>query len=330
LNSISTENGGAAVMEAPIIITFRRTAQAVVYPLFYRQTVNNQPTEEIRGLTLFEDLQTQRRCAATTDNNGLVVPFGDRVLFCSMFTTSNSVMRNGVPGNLFGQVYTESCLRFDSTWYDAFTIGSSTQAGNIYVDVSVFNSTSGQRQNSTITLSSSETSGISSDGTVLADLVGTFAPYKAVPDLTQMMFFYPSRPIGGDREREGFAGSMLLPLSLVDLEGRSPDKVGVSFEGFLRQGSACENPAGSGLQGQLDEYYKRDSLRVGAGLAPNYFASPKFDYILNSSLFGSSTSPGQSHSLVYWVPDPPNSLVRRRKAKQKKKNNLVSCFPRCL
>ncbi len=308
LKTIDGADGFPRLLEAPVIISIRRTAQAVVYPLFYKQPVNNQPHEDIRAVSLFEEWSSTP-CGGFTDSNGQVIPSSG--IICSLFTTNSPLMRNGRPGNLFGQVYTHSCLRFDSIWYDAFEVGLSRQSGTVFVDVSVLNATTRTRTNFTLSLDTSSMQAATPDGLLVAELVGTFAAYRAVPDLTNMMFFFPTRPVGGERQKEGFEGSMLLPLSLVDLTGRSPNKVGVSFEGFAKQGSACENPAGSGLSDQLDSWYKQDVLRRTAGLPPRYFASPTFR-------FGRVNQSAISFALIYWVPDPPNVLVSYRRKRKKK------------
>lgn len=220
-------------------------------------------------------------------------------------------MRNNVKGSLFGQCFTSSCLVFDSIWYDAYSTGLSLQVGTISVDVSFLNATTGLYQNSTIQLSPSDTLGRSADGNVVAEMIGTFSSYRSAVELSSMMYFFPSRPVGGTRQQEGERGAMLIPLSLIDLSGKAPNKIGVSYEGFLNQGSPCENPAGSGLGNQLDYYYKIDKLRVAGGVPPKYFAYPTFQYVNNvSATAASAGAKDVFQALVYWIPDPPNALVQ--------------------
>ncbi len=287
-----------ALLDEPIIITFRWRQKALMYPLFYKQTVNNQPKELITGYGWTAD---NLACPPTLDKNGLPIPFSEGFLCSGFFSDSTRPMRNGVNFNLFGQVYTRSCLVFDSIWYDVFSIGPGEELSQVFFDVSFFNVTTGVRQNSTFDLSPSNPIGVSADGSVKGEFIGTFSNFRQYPELSQMLFFFPSKPVGSD-----VAGSMLLPLSLVDLSGRTPDKVGVSFEGFNNQGSACTSTAGSGLKGQLDSYYKEDMMRVRSGLAPNYLLNGAFDFF---AFVNGTSGTQQKYVLTRPISSPPQSLV---------------------
>ena len=306
INSATTDAGGALRLPAPIVVTVARSAEmGSVYPLAYRQTTNNQPFEvDIdRSLTEWcDDSSPAATCGVARDSSGTIVPYSQG--FCCSFLQTNR-FRSGSASSVFGAAFSASCLRFDDTWYDAYDIGLSQTVFDVYVNVSFTNATTGQQQNSTIVLSTSSLIGVSQDGAVMGQLLGQFAAFQAVPALSQTsMYFYPARPVGGARQREGFAGSLLVPLSMVDLTGRTPNKIGASFEAFYNQPQACTNPAGAGLQGQLDSLYKADKKRVAAGLAPQYLAS-----VFGPTLTLKSNPRNSSRYLYYPVAQPPNVAV---------------------
>ncbi len=278
----------------------------VVYPLRYVQTTNNQPKEIDIDRTLTEwcdDSATPAAtCGVARDAAGNIVPYSQG--FCCSFLQTGR-FRSGSASSLFGTAFSASCLRFDDIWYDVYDIGLSQTVFDVFVNVSFVNSTTGQQQNSSIVLSTSNLIDVSDDGSVSAQLVGQFASFQAVPVLGQTSrYFYPARPVGGARQREGFAGSMIVPLSMIDLTGRSPNKIGASYEAFFNQPQGCVNPAGSGLQGQLDSLYKADKQRIANGLSPEYLSS-----VFGPTLTLKNNPRDSSRYLYYPVAQPPNVVV---------------------
>jgi hypothetical protein len=306
INSATTDAGGALRLQAPIVINVGRSPEmGSVYPLSYRQTTNNQPFEvDIdRSLTDWcDDSSSSATCGVVRDSVGNIVPYSQG--FCCSFLQTNR-FRSGSTSSAFGAAFSASCLRFDDIWYDVYDIGLSQTVFDVQVNVSFTNATTGLQQNSTIVLSTNSLIGVSDDGAVMGQLLGQFASFQAVPALGQTsLYFYPARPVGGARQQEGFAGSLLVPLSMVDLTGRTPNRIGASFEAFYNQPQACTNPAGAGLQGQLDSLYKADKKRVAGGLAPQYLAS-----VFGPTLTLKSNPRNSSRYLYYPVAQPPNVAI---------------------
>lgn len=311
VGTATTDSGASVLLESPLRVTVTRSVPGLLFPISYVQSTNNRPYEFIQGLPVTEFCNADPN-AADPSCGWYLNPDGSRVAgsqgFCctcslaQIFGSSTASRLGGC--SLFGQnFYSLSCLRFDDVWYDTFTVGTSEVYYEIYVTISYWNATTSTQSDETIVLSPQNLKARSSDGSVLGDLVGDFSSFKTFPDLSQNYLFVPSRPSSSARVQEGRDGYMLLPRDLVDLTGMTPNKVGVSFQGFNNQPNACTNPAGSGLQNQLDDYYKADSLRRSKGLATNYFASSFGTFTLRKGSANDATY------LFYTIDRPASSVV---------------------
>ena len=94
------------------------------------------------------------------------------------------------------------------------------------------------------------------DKWLIARLIGDFAPFQQYPELTQKYLAVPAQPPEHPRVQEGVKNWMIVDKTLVELDGLTCNKIGVSFEAFRTEYGACSNEPGSCLRNQLDDYYK--------------------------------------------------------------------------
>ena len=107
----------------------------------------------------------------------------------------------------------------------------------------------------TIILSPSNTGGVSSDGKLIAKLIGDLASYTATLSLDNYYFFVPSSPTSHQRVSNWLENSLLIEKDLVTLDGRECDKIGVSYYAFRYQSDKCIKSKGTCLNNQLQDYH---------------------------------------------------------------------------
>jgi hypothetical protein len=144
------------------------------------------------------------------------------------------------------------------------------------------------------------------DGSLFAELIGDFAPYKTYLQLNNKFLFVHS-PATGPRPTPG-TEALLVSESLVSLDGRVCDRVGVGFAAFNSQPSGCSRPIGSCLNGQLQDLIetdlqKRAQGRVGDYLLENYQFNSFEAKVADKSAFYSQPQ------ILFAVPEASTSLV---------------------
>ena len=206
--------------------------------------------------------------------------------------------RDGLSCNIFASsgVQAANCLRMAPLWHAAFALGPPRTDYSIVV---ALKRCAGGRNTScmwdVIALSPSApvacvrftplaavASGVSpspsaSPGAapaacdVQASLAGDFAAFQSPPDLGDMTLFAPVAcddwAACGARMLANASAWLLLPNAAVDLSGAACNKVGVSYEAYIGQGSRCDVPAGSCLGGQLRAYAAAGTRALGAVVA---------------------------------------------------------------
>eukprot|EP00796_Vickermania_ingenoplastis_P005608 gene5609-4029_t len=134
---------------------------------------------------------------------------------------------------------------------------------------------------STISASQSGTVSLSMDhlfettsalGGVAAQITTPGVPPAEPAYLGNKMLFIPSRPASDPIVQAGVSEYMILPDSMVTLDGTECNKVGVSFNaGEIT--NQCRFSTGDCLGNQLDTLRKEDAKRIAAGAKPLYMAS---------------------------------------------------------
>eukprot|EP00357_Protocruzia_adherens_P012134 CAMPEP_0114973030 /NCGR_PEP_ID=MMETSP0216-20121206/728_1 /TAXON_ID=223996 /ORGANISM="Protocruzia adherens, Strain Boccale" /LENGTH=447 /DNA_ID=CAMNT_0002333477 /DNA_START=433 /DNA_END=1776 /DNA_ORIENTATION=+ len=84
------------------------------------------------------------------------------------------------------------------------------------------------------------------------------------------------------------ASWMIIPKERVTLDGRSCNKIGVSFAAFQHESNKCSRNPGSCLNGQLKSLYKQDQQRRIDGLKTRYLLTANSKYRLTA---GHKTTP---------------------------------------
>jgi hypothetical protein len=292
-STTTTTTASTTVSFSPITITTSRSAVRYRYPIFYVQNYNAKPYEAtVKGKLLNQcndDFNPDRAtCGVAYDSNGKAIPFSQGFCCdCSMCQTLGFCepdARANKACNIFDEYTTASCLRFGQRWYSGYTIGTYVTWFTLNVTVAR-NTTAGSgnaapgvaqtvvQQRVVLQLSPTVLGDTAGDGWgASARLVGSFAPTDQPLDLTGHMLFAPALPLTDERVLAGAAEWMLLPNTLVTLDGSACNKIGVSYEAFASQGNKCNLQPGSCLRSQLEDYRTDDLARVAAGKKPQYMA----------------------------------------------------------
>lgn len=276
VSAVETASGDSRRLDSPLRIVAQRSIVGAIYPLELRQNVFSNVREVINGHSATQWCNSESCPIKYTTGDGAKVPFSEG--FCCVASLfSGAPMRNGIPGNVFGQYFTSSCLSFEGARpYQVLSIGEPETIYGVTVQISYLDAETNEFIDEELFISARAPVSVSAKNLVKAQLVGDFANLRSTPVLSNHYFFK-----GSDSAKD-----LLLPFNLVDLSGRTPDKVGVSFEGFNKQANPCSQPYGSGLDGQIDGYIKSDLERTSRGLRPEYLIS-RYD-----GRFKSTTSVG--------------------------------------
>ncbi|KAL6052198.1 Generative cell specific-1 [Balamuthia mandrillaris] len=279
------EDGKTKRLEHPWRIRLSKSQPRVLYPIVYIQRVNNAPKEKIEYPDNFFWLFDRCDASATSDSptcgwyhdsNGKAVlhsqGFCCECDFGQVLQISNEDTRAGLDCKLWGTDSSSAhCLRFDTLWYDAFEIGTAETFFDVTLNLIKRDSSNDGYVTDKIVLSPENTIVQSADKSIFAKLIGDFAPWKAVPVLSEKIFFVPSVPRDHPRVLAGSAHWMLVDKSRVDFSGTVCNKIGVSFEAFRYQPDACSQLPSSCLRYQLEDYHTEDIVKESKGLSGSYF-----------------------------------------------------------
>ena len=295
-------SGETRVLEEPYKISVTKTPVVVTYPLYYVQTFNSHPTEQVvyvSGSCSAGGNAEQPTCGWFLNGDGQRVENSQG--FCCECSTADvidstlgdggeEVTRGDLDCNWFGngganivEGTQESghCLRFDPLWYLGFGIKESQLVFRITVTVTkASGSSEGQGATETPSVTPGKDTGVetlvlspsvplmvNSAGTVLVRLEGDFMPYEAIPVYSEKMLMVPDSP-------EGLADQtqwMMVDKNRVTLDGSECNKIGTSFEAFkVRQVDACRQQVDSCLKNQLVDFVEADAARAAAGRTGDY------------------------------------------------------------
>ena len=113
-------------------------------------------------------------------------------------------------------------------------------------------------------------------------LQGTFVAYEGTPDFSSQRLLIPTACAAGTplsdacwrRLVESPEQWLVVDASGVSTAGGGElNTVGVGYEAFATQGTACSSPRGTGLSNQPAALYAADAAAVAAGRAPTHFLS---------------------------------------------------------
>ena len=140
---------------------------------------------------------------------------------------SDEVSRAALSCDIFGSTSASAhCLRFDTLWYSAMSIGSAVVDFDISIMVAM-NSDTGMEKTQTLQLSPEKLVATSSDADVAVRLLGDFSPFQQYPTFDSKYLFVPAEPKTHERVLDGVESYMVVDKSLVDLTGNTCNKVGV-------------------------------------------------------------------------------------------------------
>ncbi|KPA85907.1 hypothetical protein ABB37_00219 [Leptomonas pyrrhocoris] len=324
-------NTTTTVNFAPIAITTSRSAVRYRYPIFYVQNYNAKPYEAtVKGRLLNQcnaDFDSgTATCGIAYDAFSKAIPFSQGFCCdCSMCQTLGFCVpdaRANQACNLFDAYTTASCLRFGQRWYSGYTIGSYITWLTLNVTVSRnITADPPNGSNGIVQSMTQQTVVLQLSPSVLGDnagggwgasarLVGSFAPTDQPLDLTSRMLFAPALPLTDERVRAGAAEWIVLPNTLVTLDGTECNKVGVSYEAFASQGNRCNLRPGSCLSSQLEDYRTSDLARVAAGKKAQYMATGYGDFDLER-VWNTSASPAEQVSpyISYIAASPAAAMI---------------------
>lgn len=321
----TTSSAATTVSFAPIAITTSRSAVRYRYPVFYVQNYNAKPYEAtVKGRLLNQcnaDFNPNTAtCGIAYGVDGKAIPFSQGFCCdCSMCQTLGFCepgARANKACNVFDEYTTASCLRFGQRWYSGYTIGTYVTWFTLNVTVTRNTTATGDngvaaavvRQTVVLQLSPSVLGAAAGGGWgASARLVGSFAPTDQPLDLTAHMLFAPALPLTDERVRAGATEWILLPKTLVSLDGRECNKVGVSYEAFASQGNMCNLSPGSCLSSQLEDYRTADLSRMAAGKKAQYMATGYGNFDLERE--ANTTSTGKVSPYISYVAASPAATM---------------------
>ena len=261
-------------LEEPIALTLSKTQVVVRYPVTYVQDINAAPREVV----VHHDLNgcVDGNMATNPSCGWVIAPDGSQVTHSQGFCCSCSfdqtlglsdqgTRASSLACDLFGNMQSAHCLRMDPLWYSAYEIG----APELHFTITV---TSGNGSVA-LELGPHAPTALSPDGRVAARLVGDFATYVSDLELSGKMLLVPSVPANDPRVQAGVDAWMFVGKEEIELRGDRCNSPGVSYEAFRNQAKPCEQPMGSCLGGQIDEYYQDDLQRAASGDPTRYLVT---------------------------------------------------------
>ena len=289
-------------LEEPIALTLSKTQVIVRYPVTYVQDVNAAPREVV----VHHDLNgcVDGNMATNPSCGWVIAPDGSQVTHSQGFCCSCSfdqtlglsdqgTRASSLACDLFGNMQSAHCLRMDPLWYSAYEIG----APELHFTITV---TSGNGSVA-LELGPHAPTALSPDGRVAARLVGDFATYVSDLELSGKMLLVPSVPKNDPRVQAGVDAWMFVGKEEIELRGDRCNSPGVSYEAFRNQANPCEQPMGSCLGGQIDEYYQDDLQRAASGEPTRYLVTGFGDF--------ASYAHGATQYVAYTVDRMQASLV---------------------
>ena len=314
------EDGTVAELEDPWEITWSKSKATLVYPLTYEQTVHGRTTETILADSVPFNIDLFDKCA-TGDNpmcgyyysaGGDVVPYSAG--FCcacssgqALGTDETANMRGNrcTPGDLVMTQRTAHCLNFSVHRYSAFEIHAPYHNWDIQIRIRRGRGDDASEQ--VLHLSPRNLTPASPDGSLLAKVIGDLASFAQPADLGAKNLFVPALPADSERVAAGVDEYLLIDKTHVAFDGRSCDKIGVSFEAFALQRNACTAKPGSCLANQLDDFREEALLLRDEGRATKHFAT---DLGVLHPLAYESTGESQGYQLVLDQEDLQTTLVQ--------------------
>ena len=308
-------------LESNMTIGLTKTPVFLLYSLSNPRMFNGRPYEEYvqsgygsgRGTCVDSEFRSDTTCGwATSDGHDVtdsqgfccVCPsFGGEKIYRGFRDCAYSLswMLEGTPSSAH-------CLRYDDNWwYRGYQIGMYQIDFEIQIHIrraakaqanvtdqaspgegtgSALNATN-ETISETLVLSPVRTIAPSSQGDVVAELVGDFAAYAELSSLQGHWLMVPVQP--GLSPNQILSSNLdmwsIFDPSMVSTNGEC-DKIGVSYTSFKHQNDACDRPFGSCLNNQIIHFESEDRSRMERGLAPLY----------NVQRYGGgTTNVGQAH-----------------------------------
>ena len=271
-----TEAGETRELQEPLRIGISRTQAKAAYRLVYWQTFNGKPEELVAQTHDCKDFKSDSAtCSVYYDSDGNYIPGSEgfccecdtKDAFDDTFENERRLTRGKLDCAIFknkffikGTPGTAHCLRISSNWFDAFKVNGPRFEFSITVNATI-NSEPKQ-----IEVSPAEPAGRTSDGVVLAELLGDFSSYAPVPDFSNKVFMWPRSDVNGS----GANSAMLVPRDLVSVDGRECDKIGTSFLAFKNQPNRCQRSVGTCLSNTPQDLLDTDRSRLARGETPVY------------------------------------------------------------
>lgn len=301
-------NGSVYTLQTPMTVQVTKTQAYNVYPIYYVQNANNKPYElSIIVPGVFAPFGFPS-CDANWDSSSPTCGFAhnatgakiyDSQGFCCACSLGDDLgvdsptLRGAMQCDLFGNAEESAhCLRFDSLWYSAFTIGPPQLVFDLYVSVNWVDGATGDARHETLLLGPTAIGAQSSDGSVIAQYLGETTSGAEAPTFDGMYLFVPVATDPTNAQvASGSSNWMIINQALADLSGLACNKIGVSYVAFSTQSSACEQPVGSCLLNQLKDYYMADRAAQLAGERGNYFVS----------VFGEWAGPAQNNASQLYI-----------------------------
>lgn len=325
ISSAQVSKSNFTVTFPKIELSLSRTAVYYRYPIFYLQDFNAAPYELVIDGSLAnlcdDSATTDATCGLQTDSSGNVIPYSQGFCcdcsICAAIKVCTANARSALACNLLGVYSSASCLRFGALWYSGFTIGSASIWFEIELNLTSHKGNETVKS-STLTLSPDQ---LGSSDVIFgceAQLVGTFDPSVEPQYFGDKMLFVPSIPVSSSIVQAGLPEYMILPDTMITIDGTECNKVGVSYYAFNSQGNRCQMSAGSCLENQLTDFRTSDMLRIAKGESPQYMVAAYGEVSLqefesdssNTSQGGESKgSSAPSPYLTYVSPAPPETLI---------------------
>ncbi|GLC38807.1 hypothetical protein PLESTM_000779300 [Pleodorina starrii] len=282
---------------APLRVSLSKSPLTASYPISYVQSFNWWVHEEV--------LQREKCKDGAYDEHpscpwfympGETKPVADSQGFCctckmgQVWRDTWGVDRNMKRGNLDcgwnpkhiidKDPKSAHCMKFDSQWYSAYSLGPAKMFFDITVKVVIPTGANASSTSitETLQLNPGKPMAATSSRLVTAKLVGDLATYTQLPELSNRLLVLPE-PSDKQANRTSHANRsprttwMIIDKNKFSFDGRECDKVGTSFSAFRYHENACGRPPGTCLQNQLKDLWERDLKAIKEGRTPMHMVT---------------------------------------------------------
>ncbi len=277
VEAVTGSDGVYHKLSNPLQLSVSKSPVFVRYSMVYVGDVNGKPKENVGGTSML-NCATDPSSLYTNGVCGSTYMSGKRISYSEGFCCPcsfdqmiglGSHQRGNIVCNpfsaLFGTGASVHCLRWGSLWYSLFTPMTPTVESTVEISAA---------QSSLLTVSAQNpmaSTTVNNTVNITARLVGSFAWQRPPTDWGLSVYAVAlnvAASTSSDDPRittwsptNPFRHGVFVPISDVDLSGKTCNKIGVSHDAFVNnQAERCSGSVGDCLGNQLDDRWASSTL----------------------------------------------------------------------